>query len=623
VSAMRDVAAAASGVLGVDGGQSAIRLCHSDDGRVVEVEGVSRLEGDTVAQVAESIARGLRDGGLPPAALAVLGLTTAPSNAADADHLCALVAIVAGAREVVLVDDAVTWHAGALAGGWGVSLVGGTGVACLSLPEAGSAAIIGGHGYLLGDEGGSYWMGRHGIGAALRASEGRGPATSLVDAARERFGDLDSLHVRLHETARAVNAIAGFAPDVLDAAAAGDPVATGIVDDGASELAALAVAAVTHAAGLPGGARPHHDVPLALGGRLLGPGSLLRDRLLDRLAAAGLAGSLRGADGTPLDGAMRLADPATAARYGRLVHRWTAPAPSAPRSRPAPLNAGTAPGGPGASARVAAAAVDEAADHAGAATDRAATDRATTADDAPTAGRRYLASARGLLARLDAAEWPAIAAAAELVADALAADRTVRAFGTGHSHMLAEEIYYRAGGLVRAQPILVESLMLHEGGERSTELERIALLGNQVFHEHPMEAGDVLFIASNSGGNAVGTTLAGLAVDRDVRVIAIESRAHATSSERRQTGVARLHDIADIVIDNGGRPGDATVEIDGFPHRVGPTSTVTGAAILNAIVAEAVERLVARGITPEVYRSANVEGGDELNARYAPDGSLA
>lgn len=63
--------------------------------------------------------------------------------------------------------------------------------------------------------------------------------------------------------------------------------------------------------------------------------------------------------------------------------------------------------------------------------------------------------------------------------------------------------------------------------------------------------------------------------------------------------------------------------MDGFAPRVGPTSTVTGAAILNAVVAEAVERLVARGITPEVYRSANVEGGDALNARYAPDGSPA
>ena len=212
--------------------------------------------------------------------------------------------------------------------------------------------------------------------------------------------------------------------------------------------------------------------------------------------------------------------------------------------------------------------------------------------------------------------WAQLDAAAAVLADALERGGTLHAFGTGHSHMLAEEIYYRAGGLVRARPILVEPLMLHEGGPRSTEMERRADLAAGILADHPMAPGDVLVIASNSGGNAVGSTLAALARDAGVHVIAIESRAHATSTARRDTGVARLHDIAEVVIDNGGQPGDAAVAIDGLDARVGPTSTVTGAAILNALVAEAVERLVARGSTPEVYVSANVAGGDDANARF-------
>jgi uncharacterized phosphosugar-binding protein len=60
--------------------------------------------------------------------------------------------------------------------------------------------------------------------------------------------------------------------------------------------------------------------------------------------------------------------------------------------------------------------------------------------------------------------------------------------------------------------------------------------------------------------------------------------------------------------------GDAAVAIDGLERRVGPSSTVVGAAALNAIVAEAAERLVARGIRPDVFLSSNVEGGDEANA---------
>ena len=98
-------------------------------------------------------------------------------------------------------------------------------------------------------------------------------------------------------------------------------------------------------------------------------------------------------------------------------------------------------------------------------------------------------------------------------------------------------------------------------------------------------------------------------------VSARASRAHATSREARAAGRPNLREIADVVIDNGGATGDAAVEIEGFAQRVGPTSTVVGAAALNAVVAEAAERLVARGIQPEVFLSSNVEGGDAVNAR--------
>lgn len=232
-----------------------------------------------------------------------------------------------------------------------------------------------------------------------------------------------------------------------------------------------------------------------------------------------------------------------------------------------------------------------------------------------TAGRRYLAVAEGLIARLAEDEWAEIEAGADLVAAALERGGTIHAFGTGHSHMLAEELFYRAGGLVRVRPILFEGLMLHAGAELSTRLERLPGLAEALLEQHPMAPGDVLVVASNSGGNAVVSSLATLARARGVRVIAIVSRTHATSDAARTTEHPRLHEVADVVIDNGGVVGDAAVDIAGFASRVGPTSTVVGAAALNAIVAEAVERLVARGIAPEVLTSSNVEGGDAMNAR--------
>jgi uncharacterized phosphosugar-binding protein len=237
-----------------------------------------------------------------------------------------------------------------------------------------------------------------------------------------------------------------------------------------------------------------------------------------------------------------------------------------------------------------------------------------------TAGRRYLAEASRLLERLAGDEWASLSAAAGLVADSLARGGSVHAFGTGHSHMLAEELFYRAGGLVRVKPILFEGLMLHAGAELSTSLERLPVVAAALLEQHPIAPGDVLVVASNSGGNAVVREMAGLARARGIPVIAIVSRAHASSGSARAAGATNLQDVADVVIDNGGAPGDAAVAIDGFAQRVGPTSTVVGAAALNAIVAEAAERLVAQGIEPDVFLSSNVEGGDDVNARLLHGG---
>ncbi len=234
----------------------------------------------------------------------------------------------------------------------------------------------------------------------------------------------------------------------------------------------------------------------------------------------------------------------------------------------------------------------------------------------PSPGRRYLEEVQRLIERLDGEEWPSIRASAELVADALQQGHQVHAFGTGHSHMLAEELFYRAGGLVQVRPILFEGLMLHAGAQLGTSLERLPGLAEALLQDHPVAPGDVLIIASNSGGNAVTSELAHLVRRAGARVIAVTSLRHATSPAARASAVPRLHELADVVIDNGGRVGDAAVDIEGLDTPVAPTSTVVGAAILNAVVAEAVQLLLDRGIVPDVYVSANTAGGDAANARH-------
>jgi glucosamine kinase len=306
----------AARILAVDGGQSAIRLRHSAGGETIEVDGISRGR-DTVRAVVDAVAEGWRHGGFEPVDRVVLGLTTAPADAAGCRRLAGLVAAAVGAPEVWVADDAVTAHAGALSLGWGVSVVAGTGVACLAVPENGEARIIGGHGYLLGDEGGAFWIGREGLRAALHAREGRGGPTTLAAAAEHRFGTLDDVHVRLHDDPRAVNAIAQFAPDVLEAAGAADDVAARIVTNAVRELLGVARAGVTTVGAGTG-------VPVALGGALLQPGTALRTRLEAVLEAEppDPPFNVRTADGSPLDGAMALGLAGDPGRYRGLIHAW-------------------------------------------------------------------------------------------------------------------------------------------------------------------------------------------------------------------------------------------------------------------------------------------------------------
>jgi N-acetylglucosamine kinase-like BadF-type ATPase len=304
-------------VLAIDGGQSGIRVGHSETSRSVELEGVSRLEGDTLGSVAAAVAEGWRRLGAAATDRAVLGLTTAPTDLSSGQRLCQAVADGVGASEVWLADDAVTGHAGALSMAWGISVIVGTGVACLAAPRDGTASIVGGHGYLVGDEGGAFWVGSAGLRAVLKAVDGRGPSTALMAPAELHFEGLADLGDRIHSSQRPVDTIARFAPAVLAAAEAGDAVASEIVDAAAAELAALVQAAARRLSPASGA------IPLALGGRLVHDGTL-RARLERRVASGSQDIQLRSADGPPLQGALLLGAADHPGRYRDFVYVWEA-----------------------------------------------------------------------------------------------------------------------------------------------------------------------------------------------------------------------------------------------------------------------------------------------------------
>lgn len=221
-----------------------------------------------------------------------------------------------------------------------------------------------------------------------------------------------------------------------------------------------------------------------------------------------------------------------------------------------------------------------------------------------------------IMAEVVSTQSEAMDSAAEAVAKALESGNRIHAFGTGHSHILAEEIFYRAGGLVNINPILDPPLMLHESASKSTELERELGYGQRLFDSYSLKSGDVLFVFSNSGRNGVSIDLAEIARSNGLTVIVITNMRHTMSGASRHPSGKRLYEMGDIVIDNCGCIGDAAVEFDGGRIKTSPTSTAVGAAILNAIEAGAVEYMLTDGFEPELFCSSNVDGGDEINAAF-------
>lgn len=164
----------------------------------------------------------------------------------------------------------------------GTALVAGTGSVAARIAGHRLVNTIGGFGWLLGDEGSAYWLGRAAIRAALYSLQGVEPAGPLVHSVlAEALGGHDQDAPPRQTFARLITTVnteppihlARFAPLVSAAATAADPVAERILDDTVTELVATALAA----------REPDERTPVVLSGGLIGPGGPLTERLRDQL----------------------------------------------------------------------------------------------------------------------------------------------------------------------------------------------------------------------------------------------------------------------------------------------------------------------------------------------------
>jgi N-acetylglucosamine kinase-like BadF-type ATPase len=238
-------------VLGIDvGGTETVCLLGTGDGAIVasargpgaNLQAVGELELEKVLHAV--MASVLREGpaGAAPAAIC-LGIAGV-DRPEDATVVRGILDRIGATTRTLVVNDALIALQAAIDGDPGVVVIAGTGSIAYGRDRGGLAARAGGWGYVLGDEGSSYWIGRMALRAVLREFDGRGETTALTARALAHFGVervTDLVHAVYQHDMRP-STVAALAIYVQQASDEGDRIATSILDRSADELVAAAAA---------------------------------------------------------------------------------------------------------------------------------------------------------------------------------------------------------------------------------------------------------------------------------------------------------------------------------------------------------------------------------------------
>jgi uncharacterized phosphosugar-binding protein len=235
--------------------------------------------------------------------------------------------------------------------------------------------------------------------------------------------------------------------------------------------------------------------------------------------------------------------------------------------------------------------------------------------------KSYVDKCRVLADKIEA-QQEKIATAANWFAQSILAGRVVHVFGTGHSRIMAEELWPRYGSFPGFNPIVELSLTYHNnvvganGQRQAMFLENVPGLAERILRNFGIDQKDTALVISSGGCNIVPIEMADQFQKKGVKVVVLITKDHLEKSTSKRSDGKKLVDYADIILDSGAPVGDSMIYIPGLDTPVSPGSTVGGVIIVNAIKAEVARLLTAAGQPPKVLTAPVLVGAQRAQSLF-------
>jgi len=219
-------------------------------------------------------------------------------------------------------------------------------------------------------------------------------------------------------------------------------------------------------------------------------------------------------------------------------------------------------------------------------------------------------------------QQPQIQQAAEWFSQTILQGRMVHVFGSGHSRIMAEEMWPRYGSFPGFNPIVELSLTYHNnvvganGQRQAMFLENVPGLADRILRNFGLDERDTALVISSSGCNVVPIEMAELFQRKKIKVVALITKDHLEKSASKRADKKKLTDFADLVLDSGAPVGDSIIYVPGLETPVAPGSTVGGVMIVNSIKAEVANLLTKAGQPPKVLTAGVIVGAERATALF-------